>query len=395
VSELDLSVCPICRAEGGISRQSQTRQGQLFTWCECRECKSVLVQAADGRWTLKRVGLADKQQLLNVPLTSRELVAMAVLPEVEPPPPVSQLVAPPPAESEPERRWLLPVVIGAVVAVVCLACVGGAIILGSMIGDEASQIAAGTLAPIPTWTRAITPTPKATREAQPTNTLVPTLTPKFTATPTPLPGPIDPVVFLELQSTGEMVSDNFAVPACEKAVFSWSVRTDDGRARLVTHLNNASGRRSATLVSLLEFDAGAELAGQRHKSLSEGEYFVSTESASGPWSVRGVCLDGQLPTGKGIDLQGTAETVSDNFELDKCGWATFLWSVEPDDGLAQFTVRLHKVGFDSSHRLINEMEFDVPRTLTGEVLNAVASGVYFLTVEEPTGPWSVRYECRD
>ena len=103
--------------------------------------------------------------------------------------------------------------------------------------------------PVPTDTPSPTDTPMPTATPiPPTDTPVPTYTPAPTPTPVPTDTPIptntpepeykDPVLLLELSGVGEVVSDNYELPRCGKAVLYWSVEENDyGLASLIVHLH--------------------------------------------------------------------------------------------------------------------------------------------------------------
>ena len=313
-------------------------------------------------------------------------------------------------------RWLL--IFGAVVAL----CVIGAIFIALLApGEEAtptptavaeatqpteaseaeqltevpapSNTAMPTETAIPTDTPAPTDTPLPTDTPTATNTPLPTDTPL----PSPTPTPFEPVVFAEFEGSTETVTDSFDAPSCQKAAFFWSVSPSDyGSAALIVHLHKEGADSSRTLVNALEMDVNSPLTGEAVQPLLGGSYYVSTENITGDWMVRGVCLDGQPPAGSEIDIEGTGMRVTDNYDLPECDKSVFVWSVMPSQyGSAALIVHLYKIGADSAVTLVNALEMDVNEALTGEALQALKGGVYFMAVENATGPWTLKWECRD
>jgi hypothetical protein len=203
------------------------------------------------------------------------------------------------------------------------------------------------------------------------------------------------VVLTEVEGTGGTVTDNFEWPACQKAIFYWRVSPDSyGTASLAVYLHETGVERGVLLVNEIAMDVGAEgLSGSALQPLSGGEYFFSTENTDGPWTIRVECQDGAAPVGTGIDLQAVGNIVTDNFEFPACQKSVFVWSTEPNDyGTASLAFRLCG---DECTLLVNEIQMDLAAPMEGEALQAIGGGVYYLVSENTSGPWSVRWECRD
>jgi hypothetical protein len=100
--------------------------------------------------------------------------------------------------------------------------------------------------------------------------------------------------------------------------------------------------------------------------------------------------------GEGIELQGKGQTVTENFSVPKCAKSVFMWSVEPNpSGVAAVILLLHNVQAGRESSLVNALDMDITSALEGEALESVSAGVHFLVVDNATGTWSVKWECRD
>jgi len=232
------------------------------------------------------------------------------------------------------------------------------------------------------------PLPTATpRPKPPTSTPIPTKTPapKYKA----------PVVLLELDGTGKVVSNNYRLPRCWKAVLYWSVEANNyGSASLIVHLHNVQDATQQTMVNEFAMDV-RNISESVFVPLKGGEYYLSTENTDEAWSLRMECQDGVAPSGIGLDLQGAGNMVTGNYELHQCQKSIFAWSTEPDSyGTASLIMYL--CGADDRVKLVNEFGMDLSEALTGEALQALSGGNYFLVVENTSGrPWGVRWECKD
>ena len=221
------------------------------------------------------------------------------------------------------------------------------------------------------------------------------------ASPTPAPEPTvrtypEPVLLTQVEGTGGTITDNFEWPACQKAVFYWTVYPSSyGTASLIVHLHKVGEERESYLVNEMAMNvSGQGLSGSALQPLSAGEYYFSTENTDEPWTIRVECQDGVAPVGTGMDLQAAGNIVTDNYELPPCQKSVFVWSAEPDDsGTASLILKL--CGNDCT-TVVNEAQFDLTARLEGEALQALGGGIYYLVSENTSGrPWSLRWECRD
>ena len=88
-----------------------------------------------------------------------------------------------------------------------------------------------------------------------------------------------------------------------------------------------------------------------------------------------------------VNLEGTGDSVSDNFEVQECQKAVFSWTAV---GQSNFIVYLWKVGIDDNRLLVNEIA-----PSSGETLQPLTGGTYWLTIDSPTESWSITAECRE
>lgn len=204
------------------------------------------------------------------------------------------------------------------------------------------------------------------------------------------------MVLTEVKGTGETVTDDFEWPACQKAVFYWTVSPSSyGSASLIVCLHKIGVEQEMFLVNEFAMNVSAEgLSGSALQPLAGGEYYFSTENTDEPWTIRVECQDGVAPVGTGIDLQAAGNIVTDNYELPACQKSVFAWSTEPNDsGTASLILGLCG---NECITLVNEFDMDLTAPLEGEALQALGGGIYYLVSENTSGqPWSVRWECRD
>ncbi len=96
------------------------------------------------------------------------------------------------------------------------------------------------------------------------------------------------------------------------------------------------------------------------------------------------------------ELDGTGNTVSDNYEFPPCGKAVFYWEVDPSAyGSAAIIIHLHNVDADREMSLVNEFSGDVVGVLSGSALQPLVGGEYFFSTENTDEPWRIRVECQD
>ena len=203
-----------------------------------------------------------------------------------------------------------------------------------------------------------------------------------------------PVVLTEVEGTGSTVTDNFEWPACQKAVFYYTVYpSSSGFASLIVYVSKV-GEEAKWLLVNETAESSDVVSGSAHQPLIGGEYYFSTELTQEPWTIRLECQDGVAPVGPGMDLHGAGNIVTDNYELPACQKSVFVWSAEPDDwGNAALALSLCG---DECTLLVNEFQTDLAAPMEREALQALRGGVYYLVVANSSGrPWSVRWECRD
>lgn len=246
-------------------------------------------------------------------------------------------------------------------------------------------------------------TPDTKSEVIPTATPLPapaTLTPAPeppTSTPeppTPAPAYQQSVILLEYSAVGEAVSDNFTLPACQKAVFNYSVQSSDiGYASISLKLNKVGKEGDISLVN--DMEETPQMTGQVLQVLTGGDYYFSSENTDEPWRITLECHDNAAPVADGIDLQGEAPTVSQNYRLSDCQKSVFIWESQPGStGYASLSAALFRANdgdlrYDS---LVSDMTEGV---LSGETLQSVEDGDYFIGVKNTNEPWRIRWECRD
>jgi hypothetical protein len=242
---------------------------------------------------------------------------------------------------------------------------------------------------------------------QPTKTVIPPAIPKPTATtastatevPTLVPTPSysQSVVLLEFGGTGATVSEDYQLPSCWKAVLYWNVASNSGgSASLILTQNNKDTGNDKTLVNEFGMDVGSVgMKGIAFDSLLGGTYYYSTENTNEAWSVRIECQDGVAPVGMGINFQAIGGTVTDNYTLHACNKSIFNWSVEPNSsGTASLILALCDLE-NNCETIVNEFKMDMTTSLTGQALQAVQAGDYFLVSENTQRSWSVIWECKD
>jgi hypothetical protein len=76
MAELSLPACPICTEPDSLFYQRRELGGKTYTWCECRACGSVLLDAGGGQWIYRKVGRQDRAHLLRQRLTVDDLEAL-------------------------------------------------------------------------------------------------------------------------------------------------------------------------------------------------------------------------------------------------------------------------------------------------------------------------------
>ena len=254
-------------------------------------------------------------------------------------------------------------------------------------------------AAVPMDTTVPTDLPLPTNTPQPTNTLEPTSTP-LPPTSTPMPACSEPVVLAEVEGTGEVVTDNYEFPACQKAVFYWvAYPTSSGTASLILKLYNVATGQAMPIVNEFAMDVSAEgLTGSAIQALAGGQYYLTTENTAQPWRLRVECQDGVAPVAVGtLSVAEVGNVITGNYELPPCNKSVFAWRVnQTDSGTASMIAYLVKVGTDEAWNLVNEFDMDRTEPLEGRALQKLSGGQYYLYVFN-TGnqPWSIHWQCQD
>jgi len=250
-----------------------------------------------------------------------------------------------------------------------------------------------------------------TDEVLPTNTPAPTKTPQATDTPeptrtpltpsaTPAPTYSQPLVLAEVEGTGEVVTDNYEFPKCQKAVFYWTAYpTSYGSASLILKLFNVTTGQEMSIVNEFAMDVLSEsLAGSAIQALAGGKYYFATENTDQPWKLRVECQDVVAPVAVGtLNVEDVGNAVTGNYELPACNKSVFAWEVShTESGTASMMAYLVKVGSDEAWNLVNEFAMDRTQPLEGEALQKLSGGEYYLYVFN-TGnrPWSIHWQCQD
>jgi hypothetical protein len=248
---------------------------------------------------------------------------------------------------------------------------------------------ASPMAQKPINTTAPTLPPESTATLEPTTTQAPTSVPLSTYT--------GPVVLAEISGTGSVVTDDYQLPRCWKAVFYWNALPDSsGYVPINIDLyNKASPDDSISLVDVYGMDIPAEgMSGAMWQGLKGGTYYFATSDTNDPWTVKIVCLDNVAPTGTAMDIKGKGQFVSDSYELPACNKSVFSWSVEPDRSGYAF-LSLYLCDQTECNSLVSEYQSDMTGPLTGQVVQRVDKGTYFIFSDGTQQSWSVTWECKD
>ena len=98
---------------------------------------------------------------------------------------------------------------------------------------------------------------------------------------------------INLQLAGNLVTDNYELPACSKSVFVWSVEpSEHGRASLILRLCRVGEERCDSVVNEFASDLTEPFTGESLESTDGGLYFLVTDNTSGQsWSVIWECRD--------------------------------------------------------------------------------------------------------
>jgi len=233
----------------------------------------------------------------------------------------------------------------------------------------------------------------------PSPAVVPTATPAATPPPElPLPA-----ILATITGTGELVTNQYELPACRKAVFVWTVDpAADGTATLSFRLHNTATDEDKVVVDEFRTDPTqtSPLRGMELYPLMGGPYYFVAASTEEAWQVRIECYDELPPVGPApVDLAGTGNFVSGDYELP-CQHALFTWEVTPTSfGSAALTAELcwKEDAYIQCTTLADVFKGEVEGTvLAGQAEEPLAGGRYFLHIYNVSGQeWSIRLECKD
>jgi hypothetical protein len=94
-------------------------------------------------------------------------------------------------------------------------------------------------------------------------------------------------------------------------------------------------------------------------------------------------------------VEGTGETVTDNYQFPECFKAIFDWHVDSGgSGFSSLILTVHSITTEEEVTLVNEFG-DTPEGLAGKTLQPIAAGEYFFSSENTSEPWSVTVLCED
>jgi hypothetical protein len=98
-----------------------------------------------------------------------------------------------------------------------------------------------------------------------------------------------------------------------------------------------------------------------------------------------------------LEINGTGNTTSDNYQLPRCWKAVFYWSVSPNtNGTASLTLNLHQIPATNLVTLVNIDTTDLyAKEFTGSVLQGLIAGEYSFSIENTEEAWTIRVECQD
>jgi hypothetical protein len=277
----------------------------------------------------------------------------------------------------------------------CLILAAVALILATLACGESTPESKPAETQAPAATSEQAQEPEATKP--PEDTATPEPEPTDTPEPTATPAPVyqEPVTLQEVEGVGETVTDNYTWPACQKAVFYYTVEAGAYSVSLILNIHSVDTGEEANLVNEFGMEVD-ESSGSTFLSIGAGEYYFSSENTDEPWTVRVECQDGQAPVGNELAVEGVGDTVTANYELEPCNKSVFTWTAAPSAaGSASLIVDLCQVGGRRCENIVNEFEMDVTDEISGEVVEKLDGGLYFIVTENTDQAWSVTLECHD
>ena len=88
-----------------------------------------------------------------------------------------------------------------------------------------------------------------------------------------------------------------------------------------------------------------------------------------------------------LDLNGDGDTITDNYEWGACEKAVFVWE---STGSGNIVAYLHKPGAERGALIVNGVSPD-----SGETLQPLSGGTYYVEVSARSSAWAITGECRD
>jgi hypothetical protein len=284
-------------------------------------------------------------------------------------------------------------IVALVICSLFLAACGAAPSVDTVATSVAATIAAGQpvqVATQPPVQEQPTKPPAPTATTAPTATIPPTVAP----TEPPALSYSQPVILAELSGTGAAITEDYTLPQCMKGVLYWHVAPSYGAASLIIKQFNKDKGTDKTLVNSFAMDVGADgFGGSAYDPLLGGEYYWQTENTNEAWTIKLECQDNVAPVGEGMNIQGTGTIVTDFYTLHSCTKSVFNYSVEPSSGTASLILAL--CSRTECNTIVNEFKMDLSGSMTGQALQRVDDGDYFLISENTTKPWTVTWECKD
>ena len=87
-----------------------------------------------------------------------------------------------------------------------------------------------------------------------------------------------------------------------------------------------------------------------------------------------------------VSIEGSGNTVTENFEWPACEKAVFNWTAAGNDNLI---IYIHKIGVDGGVLQVNEIGPG-----SGQFLQPLLGGTYFYNIEGPADGWTLDGECQ-
>lgn len=253
-------------------------------------------------------------------------------------------------------------------------------VLGALVGRGGRQqplagapdgptVTAGTVGDVATAAPGPPPSPESTSApaatAGPTSTPRPTNTPVPTATPSPIPATATPIPPVELEGSGQTVTDPFIPPSTISRV----ILTHQGRRNFIVHVFKADGSEDTLANEIGNYEGVRPLIG------ATGEYYFEID-ADGPWTIRVEAITQELDAADG--LEGSGDYVSGVFTPANDGPTPYNVA---HNGERNFIVHLYCAGGEDSVQ--NEIG-----AVSGSTVVRFSEGPCFWDVQAD-GAWSL------